>query len=722
MSADDLLLELTPAQREAVSHTDGPLLVLAGAGSGKTRVITRRAAYLAHTVARPSEVLAITFTNKAAGEMRERIAALGVGSRMWVCTFHSLCARLLREFGDLAGIQPNFSIFDQSDARGVVADAIKACELHADNWRPAAVLAAISDIKTQLLTPAEFAERAYNFQDKTHARIYEAYQALLRRQNAVDFDDLLMLVARLLDENAEVRGELSRRFRYLLIDEYQDTNHAQYIIAARLAEAHRNICATGDPDQSIYGWRGADIQNILDFEADYPDAKVVRLEQNFRSTGAILSAASKLIAHNEQRKKKELWTEGETGEAVRVWACDDERHEAQTIVEDVRAYCEEGGTPGDVAIFYRVNALSRALEDAFRRGNLAYQIARGVAFYARKEIKDVISYLRVIVNPADETALLRAINMPPRGIGKVTLDRLQSLAGRGGFPLYEAILRAGQDEGFKAAKKKLETFGKLLAELRALPRAPVQTLVSEVLRRSGIEEAMREEVSDPDSERLENVEELVSAARQFDMENPGGTLEEWLNQISLMSDVDKMEGMGGAVTFMTLHAAKGLEFPVVYLVGVEDGLLPHRRAAYESEEDIEEERRLAFVGITRAMRRLTLSHARYRTIRGVSERAVASRFLKELPDEEIQSTKFEIERDRSRAHLGRFNYRMEAAVLDDSGYYPGCRVRHEDYGEGVVVGLENRLRSKYIRIRFNGEGERSFALEHVRLNIMENSE
>ncbi|MBK8267649.1 MAG: UvrD-helicase domain-containing protein [Planctomycetes bacterium] len=716
MVASDLLSELTPPQRDAVAHTEGPLLVLAGAGSGKTRVITRRAAYIARTVARPSEVLAITFTNKAAGEMKDRITALGVGGRMWVCTFHSLCARLLREFGDLAGIEGNFSIFDTSDSRSAVAEAVKECGLHAENWRPAGVLASISDIKTQLLLPEEYATRAASFEEKTHARIYEAYQALLRKQNAVDFDDLLMLVARLLDDNAELRAELSRRFRYLLIDEYQDTNHAQYVIATRLGETHQNICATGDPDQSIYAWRGADIQNILDFEADYPDAAVVRLEQNFRSTGAILSAASALISHNEHRKKKDLWTDGDRGESVRVWACEDERHEAQRIVEDVQAFCGEGGTPGDVAIFYRVNALSRILEDAFRRTNIAYQIARGVEFYARKEIKDVLSYLRVIVNPADETALLRAINMPPRGIGKVTLDRLQSLAGRGGFTLYEAILRAGQDDNFKAAKKKLAVFAELLIELRKIQRSPVQPLMNELLKRTGIEAALHDP-SDPDNERLENVEELVSAARQFDMDNPGGTLEEWLHQISLVSDTDRMAMNGGAVTFMTLHAAKGLEFPVVYMVGVEEGLLPHSRAARESDLEVEEERRLAFVGITRAMHRLTLSHVRYRTVRGISERAMVSRFIDELPEDEIVMEKYEVERDRSRSHLGRFNARE--FEMEDSTYYPGCRVKHEDYGEGQVIGLESRLRSKYIRIHFREFGERSFALEHVSLIVMD---
>lgn len=717
MHPSDLLEQLTDPQREAVRHTDGPLLVLAGAGSGKTRVITRRAAYIALTVSRPEEVLAITFTNKAAGEMRERILSLGIGGRMLVCTFHSLCARLLREFADLVGLEPNFSIFDTSDSRSLITDAIEACALNTTNFRPAAVQAAISDIKTRLLRPEEAIDQAYNFQDKCHAKVYEVYQALLRKQNACDFDDLLGYVARILDDNAEVRRDLAERFKYLLIDEYQDTNHAQYIIASRLAEGHRNICATGDPDQSIYRWRGADIQNILDFEADYEDAAVVRLEQNFRSTGAILSTASTLIAHNEHRKKKELWTDGEMGEPVRIWACEEERHESEMIARDIMAHVQEGGQYGDVAIFYRINALSRTLEDALRRNHIPYQIARGVEFYERKEIKDTLSYLRVIVNPADDTALLRAINVPPRGIGKVTIDRLQSIAGRRGVSVFEAIGEAAQDEAFKAARKKLASFFTTMDEIRKMPRFPVQVIVSEVLKRSGLEQSLMDE-RDPENDRLENVQELVTAARQFDLENPGGTLDEWLHQVSLVSDTDRISLAGGAVTLMTLHAAKGLEFPRVYIAGVEEGLLPHHRARTGDELELEEERRLAFVGITRAMKRLTMSYVRYRTVRGISERVMASRFLRELPEEGVEHDQFEHERDRSRSHLGRYNS-DESFEVDDSGYFPGCRVRHNDYGEGQVLAVESRLRSKYIRIMFREHGERSFALEHVELYVLD---
>ncbi|MFQ5430393.1 MAG: ATP-dependent helicase [Phycisphaerae bacterium] len=716
MLCEDLLEGLTTPQREAVGHAGGPLLVLAGAGSGKTRVITRRAARLARTVARPSEVLAITFTNKAAGEMRERIYALGVGGGMWVCTFHSLCARLLRQYGSRLGIDRNFSIFDQSDSRALVRRAIVDCDLHTDNWQPRGVLADISKAKSSLQSPEEYESEAADYRSRTVARIYAQYQRLLREQNACDFDDLLMRVALMLGDHGDIRAELSDRFRHLLIDEYQDTNRAQYLIAARLAEAHRNICATGDPDQSIYAWRGADIRNILDFERDYPEARVVRLERNYRSTGAILAAASSLISKNTRRKRKKLFTEDEWGTAVRVWTCEDEHIEAEKIAEDIQAHCEGGGAPGDAAVFYRINALTRVIEDALRKARIPYQIARGVEFYARKEIKDVLAYLRIITNPADETAMLRAVNTPARGIGKITLQRLQRHARGHDITLDAAISAAGEIAAVKTAHRKLRAFGDLIRGLRALPERPVWRVVEAVLERSGLEESLAA-AGEIDNEPLENVYELVTAAREYDQENPEGSLGEWLHQISLVSDVDAIELSGGAVTLMTLHAAKGLEFPRVYMIGLEEDLLPHRRSISENPADVEEERRLCFVGMTRAQRCLTLSRAKYRMVRGVTERTAPSRFLSELPADEIERTTFEAERDRSRAHLRRANDADFA--VEDALYFPGQRVRHEDYGVGRVMGLERRGRSTFIRIDFSEDGPRSFALEHVSLYIMD---
>jgi DNA helicase-2/ATP-dependent DNA helicase PcrA len=716
MFDEGLLSKLTEPQREAVLHVDGPLLVLAGAGSGKTRVITHRAAHLAATVARPEQVLAITFTNKAAGEMRDRVRALGVGGRMLVCTFHSLCARLLREYGSAVGINTSYSILDESDRLALVREAIADCDLHTDNWRPSGMVAAISRAKNEMKGPEAYAEEASDFTERTIARIYERYAVLQREQNGLDFDDLLMLTARMLGEHAGVRDDLCNRFRYLLIDEYQDTNHAQYLIAASLASKHRNICATGDPDQSIYMWRGADIQNILDFEADYPDAKVVRLEQNFRSTATILSAASTLISRNVRRKHKELWTQDKVGPPVNVWICEDEQDEAARITREVRDYCEEGGSPGDVAIFYRINAMTRVLEDHLRRAGVPYQIARGVEFYGRKEIKDTLAYLRTLANPRDELAMVRAINTPARGIGKVTIDRLRFFAHEKGIGPTEVLARAAEVAELKAAKKKIAPFAELLGRLREVPPRPVQAVVEAVLKQSGLE-AMYRGGDEIDNEQLDNLFELVTAARQYDQENPDGSLGDWLHQISLVSDVDVVNLAGGAVTLMTLHAAKGLEFPVVFVAGLEEGLLPHRRALSGDMDELEEERRLCFVGMTRAMERLTLTQAQFRMIRGLTERTIASRFLGELPGSEIDRKEFHKERDRSLAHLGR-QYESDEP-FEASEFAVGRRVRHEEYGEGIVIRLERIGRSVYVRVFFDDDGERKFSLEHAPLVVLE---
>jgi len=716
MFDEGLLSKLTEPQREAVLHVNGPLLVLAGAGSGKTRVITHRAAHLAAAAARPEQVLAITFTNKAAGEMRERIRALGVGGRMLVCTFHSLCARLLREYGSAVGINTSYSILDESDRLALVREAIADCDLHTDNWRPSGMVAAISKAKNEMKGPAAYAEEASDFTERTIARIYERYAALQREQNGLDFDDLLMLTARMLGEHAGVRDDLSDRFRYLLIDEYQDTNHAQYLIASSLASRHRNICATGDPDQSIYMWRGANIQNILDFEADYPEAKVVRLEQNFRSTATILSAASTLISRNVRRKHKELWTQDKVGPPVNVWVCEDEQDEAARITRESGDYCQEGGSPGDVAIFYRINAMTRVLEDHLRKAGVPYQIARGVEFYGRKEIKDTLAYLRILANPRDELSMVRALNTPARGIGKVTVERLRFFAHEKGIGPVEAVARAEEAAELKAAKKKIAPFAELLGKLREVPPRPVQAVVEAVLRQSGLE-AMYHGEDEIDNEQLANLYELVTAARQYDQENPDGSLGDWLHQISLVSDVDVVNLAGGAVTLMTLHAAKGLEFPVVFVAGLEEGLLPHRRALVGDLDELEEERRLCFVGMTRAMERLTLTQAQFRMIRGLTERTIASRFLSELPRDEIERKEFHKERDRSLAHLGR-QYESDEP-FEASEFRVGRRVRHEEYGEGIVIRLERIGRSVYVRVFFDDDGERKFALEHAPLVVLE---
>ncbi len=724
MTHSDLIDDLTEPQREAVMHTRGPLLVLAGAGSGKTRVITRRAAYLARTVARPYEILAITFTNKAAGEMRERILRLGVGRGMTVTTFHSFCARLLREFAGRLGLKTSFSIFDDDDRMGVLRDAIEACDLSTDNYSPRMVQNRISRAKNDMLSVEEYGEKNRDFTTREVMRIWSKYEELMRGQNAVDFDDLLIFVARLLSEHEDVRELLSDRYPYLLIDEYQDTNHPQYLIATLLAKKRRNICATGDPDQSIYGWRGADIHNILSFEEDYPDARVVRLEQNYRSTPSILSAASALISHNVGRKQKSLWTENAAGEAVRVWRCSDEHDEADRIADDIARYVLEGGRPSEVAIFYRVSALTRVLEDSLRRTKVPYQIARGVEFYSRKEIKDVLAYLRLIVNPDDDIAVKRAINTPPRGIGKTTLDRLTAYGRERRCSLDAAIAASGTIESVKSAAKKLGAFASLVGSLREMPRRPVQPLVEQVVRASGLQK-MLDEDPDPEKPALANVNELITAAAEYDHEHADGsdgaeatgmegTLEGFLEQIALVSDTDRLNLAGGAVTLMTLHAAKGLEFPLVYMVGLEQELLPHRRALMGDDSDIEEERRLCFVGMTRAMKRLTLTYANYRTLRGLSQRTLASRFLRELPTDELNVTGDERPRDDGYDVENEYSY----DEFDPEEWYIGRRVRHPFYGEGAILRLEPRGRTAWVRIDFDQVGEKSFLIDHAPLTFV----
>lgn len=711
MEGDSLVNGLTERQREAVLHDDGPLLVLAGAGSGKTRVITRRAARLAARVG-SQRVLAITFTNKASNEMKRRVEELGVDGGMWVCTFHSLCVRLLRRWPEAGGLRQGFTIFDQADRTSAVKQAIDDCGLSAERWRPRSMEQQISAAKNNMQSPAAYAEAAKDFVAKSIARIYTRYDALLREQNAVDFDDLLLLTAVLLRDQPPIREQLEDRFCYVLIDEYQDTNHAQYLIARGLTQARRNLCATGDPDQSIYGWRGANIENILDFERDYPDARVVRLEQNFRSTRRILSAAGTLIARNKRRKKKDIWTENDSGDSVRLWICGDEQDEARRIAEDIRAYVAGGGLPGHVAIFYRVTALTRVLEEALRRAQLPYQIARGVEFYNRKEIKDVLSYVRFIVNPADETAAVRAIGTPSRGIGKTTIERLSQFARSQQVTFCDALARCDEIEAIKSGSKKVAAFSKLVAELAALPRFPVRSFLESLVRLSGMEGVLKAD-PDPEQPALQNVGELISAAAEYDAANPEGSAEEWLAQISLVSDADAVDEAAGAVTLMTLHAAKGLEFPVVYIAGLEQGLLPHQRAIEDNRDDLEEERRLFFVGMTRAMRRLTLTRSMYRMMRGFSERTIESAFTRELPRAELEVSDF------ARGGDDHDDGGDDAFDVDERLLTRGRLVRHAEYGVGRITWVETARGRPWVRVEFAAYGVKSFTLQFAELEVVE---
>ncbi|MBC8105965.1 MAG: UvrD-helicase domain-containing protein [Anaerolineae bacterium] len=727
-STDTLLEDLTDAQREAVAHVDGPLLIVAGAGSGKTRVITRRVAYLIQQGIPPTSILAITFTNKAAGEMKQRIGALsnapfrdwGRLDQPWpiICTFHSLSLRILRHYATQIGLPANFSIYDSADQTRVIKDALKSLEISSTNFSPGTVHGTISNAKNQLITSEAYASQGGDFYTRIIAKVYAKYQQLLTQNNALDFDDLLLRTTHAFRAHPQILAELQERFQYILIDEYQDTNHAQYVMAHALALKHRNICVVGDPDQSIYAWRGADIKNILEFEKDYPDAKVVKLEQNYRSTKTILAIASELIRHNTQRKDKTLWTENDAGEKAKLVLAQDEYDEADVVMRELREMNEKHGYQwNQMGVFYRINALSRVMEDALRRAGVPYQIARGVAFYNRKEIKDVLAYLRVIANPDDEISLARIVNVPPRGIGDSSVKLMQAWGVAHSLNLWSVMQRASQVAGLSArAVNSIKAFVTLIEDWRSLV-APVRVIMDDVVRRSGIEPALKKAGGDETGEdHLANVNELITSAAEYDASNPEGSLTDYLAQVSLVSDVDHMKGSGGAVTLMTLHAAKGLEFPVVAMIGLEEGCLPHSRARGNLHE-LEEERRLAFVGITRAQQRLLMTKAAYRTLRGLRERTVTSPFLNEMPREAmeiIDRTGVSGAFDQTSEHRERAQTEQERLTRQ---FGRGQLVRHPTFGLGRIVDISDMGQHTRAVIDFNQAGRKTLILQYARLEL-----
>src|SRR5271166_3433809 len=635
--AMDLLADLTPQQREAVTHTSGPMLVLAGAGSGKTRVITRRVAHLLQSGATPEQVLAITFTNKAAGEMRERIEQLVPGSRVWVGTFHGFCARLLRIHARLLGLDPGFTIYDQADRLRAVKEVMD--QIAGDDARvsPDRVEAAISRAKNDLVSPHVLKQRARDENGLLIAQVFAAYEEKLRNSSAVDFDDLLGHVVTILKDHGDVRASLDRRYRYVLVDEYQDTNLAQYAIVRALSVDHPNLCVTGDPDQSIYGWRGANLANILEFERDYPSCRVVKLERNYRSTKNILSVADHLIRFNRNRKPKSLVTENPRGAPVELTVYARETDEAEGIAGKIDSLVREGEFRfSDIAVFCRMTALTRPIEQAFRSAKVPYQIVGGVSFYERQEVKDVLSYLNLMANPKDDLAFARIVNVPPRGLGKTSLDHLVEAARQRRIPLLAMARQAGQVEGLKdKATRGLLEFTGLVEELVTLCDHPAEEVIRQLLERTGYRTYLTGETRDNGEDRLANLDELISAAREFDQDHPGASIHDFLAEVTLSSPIDRWDQQTGTVTLMTLHAAKGLEFPVVFVNALEEGLLPHSRANDDNKQ-LEEERRLLFVGITRAQRELYLSRCRIRTFRGQQQATLPSRFLEELPAEPME--------------------------------------------------------------------------------------
>ena len=706
------LADLNPAQREAVLHTEGPVLVVAGAGSGKTRVLTRRIAHLLGAVGvKPPEILAITFTNKAAGEMRDRVQDLvGPPARAaWVMTFHSGCGRILRREAQRLGYRSNFTIYDQADQIRLVKRCLEELERDPKRFTPRGIHSQISNAKNTLVGPEEYTDRVSSFYDQTLAEVYDLYQKRLFASNAVDFDDMLFLTVDVLERFPEAREKWQDAFHYILVDEYQDTNHAQYRLLQLLAEKRRNVFAVGDPDQSIYGFRGADIRNVLEFEHDFPGSYTIALEQNYRSTQHILDAANGVISHNRERKEKNLWSELGDGDPVRVVEVEDEHAEARYVAAEIALLVEEGFNGSDVAVFYRTNAQSRVLEDVLVRQGIAYQVIGGPRFYERAEIKDLVAYLQVLDNPYDAVSLLRIANRPRRGIGDTTLARLQTWADQREISLWEATAEAEMAGVGAAPQKALKSFRATIESLMsAAQEFEVPELVEEVLQRSGYMESLEAERTIEAQGRIENLQELVSVAREWREQAQDTTLSAFLQEVSLYSDQDAIRGDGSLVTLMTLHNAKGLEFRAVYLIGMEEGIFPHSRSI--EEQGIEEERRLCYVGMTRAQERLTLLHASSRMLYGGRNHNLPSRFLDELPESHVERERL---RPASWSSYGAPHQSQIAPQENVPDLSTGDSVRHSTLGEGVVVRIEP---GGLVTVRFADDGsERKLMLDYAPL-------
>lgn len=735
----DCTYGLNPQQAEAVINTEGPMLIMAGAGSGKTKVLTCRVANLLQKGVRPYRILAITFTNKAAAEMRERVNNMSgpAAKDVWLFTFHAFCARFLRmEIDKLPGYGGNFAIYDTADSQNLIKQILKEMNLDDKRFQPSGILSRISNAKNALQDAAAFARQAGDFYEQKVADIYSRYEQKLQLNNALDFDDLLMLSIKLLQENKEVREKYQDRFDYLLVDEYQDTNHAQYLLTKFLAAKHRNICVVGDADQSIYGWRGADIQNILDFEKDYPDAKVIKLEQNYRSTQIILDAANAVIENNTGRKPKNLWTENKSGADIIYFQAVDERDEARFVIEQLQNLQRtENKKLGDMAILYRTNTQSRIFEEMLIKSGISYNMVGGLKFYERKEIKDIIAYLRVIFNPADSLSLLRIINVPKRGIGDASLAKIQAYAAANNVSLFEAVSNAAAIDGLSSRfVSKLDDLAGIIFELMNLANeALVEDLIDRVLRDTGYLEELENERTPQAQSRIDNLHELISVAQEFAASEEENNLENFLAHVALVSDIDDTELGEDAITLMTLHSSKGLEFPVVFLVGMEEGLFPHARTLMD-ETEIEEERRLCYVGITRAKEKLFLSSTKMRTIYGNTVTYPPSRFLQEIPARLVKTIKrqerfsaLENFKQVSEKYSARpqkpastfnphsFMPQKPAAAAGGTGtrFNTGDRVSHSKWGEGMVVSVKDSPDGQEVKVAFAGAGVRSLLTKYA---------
>jgi DNA helicase-2/ATP-dependent DNA helicase PcrA len=752
----DLLSALNPEQQEAVLHTEGPLLILAGAGSGKTRVIAHRIAYLvSEGISEPDRILAVTFTNKAADEMRTRVETLlDVDCRrMWISTFHALCARLLRREGPHIGLSRDFVIYDSTDQLTVIKQALRQIGADDSTLQPRLALARISHAKNRMEGPEVFTASSWNPRDEQIGKLYALYVKALRDANALDFDDLLLRTVELFEKSELVRERYSEKFRFLMVDEYQDTNRPQYLLIQRLAAKHRNLCVVGDPDQSIYKWRGADLRNILDFEHDFPEARIVKLERNYRSTQVFLDAASSVISQNRNRKDKRLYTERTGGAKILYYRAGDDLDEAEFIARTSKTALHED-VENTVAILYRTNAQSRTLEDALRRAGIVYKIIGGVRFYERKEIKDALAYLKLVLNPHDDVSLRRVINVPARGVGKGVMESLESIelpTDGDAPPLLAGLQPVASNNSLWArlvhaiekrllaprAAASLAAFRDLLTALTDMAaRESVSIALGKVLDQSGYLQDLREERSEEAESRIENLAELVSAAREYETRNPEPSLAGFVDQLSLLSDVDEEAGARDArVLMMTMHSAKGLEFPIVTIAGLEEGLFPHSRSS-DDEAELEEERRLCYVGITRAQRRLVLTSAARRRVFGEYQSTTASRFIHEIPVELVEevpctflSPQSSFSQFRANPYGRGFGYRgrvkedAEYSYADEnqsvpSGLRPGVRVKHPQFGIGTVLAVEQLDDDIKLLVRFTTVGQKTLRAKYAKLEMV----
>lgn len=728
----ELIKGLNDRQKEAVLHTEGPLLILAGAGSGKTRVLTHRIAYLVEEKGIfPGNILAITFTNKAANEMKERVDNLLDGNidDIWMGTFHSVCVRILRRNIDKIGYDRSFSIYDRDDQITVVKECIKDLNLSKDMYKERSVLSVISSLKDKMTDPDTYINQNYSdYYSRNVGEIYALYEKKLKANNALDFDDLIIKTVELLKSNPDVLDYYQKKFKYIFVDEFQDTNKIQYKLVKLISERYRNICVVGDDDQSIYGWRGADISNILDFEKDFPNTKIIKLEQNYRSTKNILNVANHVIKNNSSRKEKKLWTDNEEGNQVVVESLLDSEEEAYFVANKVEELIKEGYKPSDFAILYRTNAQSRTFEEIFMRKSIPYKIVGGLRFYDRKEIKDIIAYLKLIQNPVDDISLKRIINVPKRGIGNATLEKIEEYANEAGESIYSTLLNVEKVPNLSTrAKNNLKSFVDMINKFMAMSEVMgLKEFLEEVVYGIGYIKELEEEASIEAQTRLDNIKEFISVAIDFEVRYPEGSLEDFLATISLLSDVDKTEDIDNSVTLLTVHSAKGLEFPIVFMVGMEEGLFPISRAL-DDETELEEERRLCYVAITRAEKSLFITHAKLRTIYGNTNYSLPSRFISEIPEGYTASS---MDRGRIKAsdykkqlvkvhdYTKGINRAIYQSNNNNTDVDLGDKVSHKKWGVGTIVQIKERDDDKEIVIAFDKVGLKRLLLSIAPIEIL----